>query len=107
MARTTFYQKNFTGWPPVPNTEYTDPDSYYWENRTYDMKFWLIEKMGQGPFEAWAGRLFQDEDIDQATWKEIFDLYEAKFRVCQAEEREAEKHDWLDDPKHYKTNGVF
>ena len=107
MTRTTFYQRNFIGWPPVPNAEFEKPDSDYWYARVFDMQKWLILKMGKEQFEEWADRLFPDDSIEDATWKEIFDLYEAKFRVCQAEEREVEKHGWEDDPKHYKTNGVY
>ena len=88
MTRTTFYQKNYTGWPPVPNAEFEDPDSYHWQTRALDMTFLLIQKMGEQEFEVWAERLFPGDVIDQTTWKEIFDLYEAKFRVFQAEERE-------------------
>ena len=107
MSRTTFYQKNYTGWPPVLISEYNDPDSLHWETRTQEMKQLLILKMGEGTFLEWADRLFPGDSMDEATWKQIFDLYEAKFRVCQAKDREAERHDWPDDPKHYKTNGVF
>ena len=106
MSKTTFYQKNYIGFPPVKIAEYQDPDSYYWQNRTKDIKHWLILKMGENQFLEWADRLFPGDSIDDATWKEIFELYEAKFRVIQGEEREAERHDQDNDPKHYKMNGV-
>ena len=89
MSRTTFYQKNYVGWPPVLIAEYNNPDSYHWQIRTQEMKQLLILKMGGGAFLEWADRLFPGDTIDEATWKEIFDLYEAKFRVVQGEEREA------------------
>ena len=88
MSKTTFYQKNYIGFPPVKIQEFNDPDSYHWQQRTLDMKYWLIAKMGKIDFAAWADRLFPGDSIEEATWKEIFDLYEAKFRVIQGEERE-------------------
>ena len=83
MTRTTFYQINYTGWPPIPNLEYGNPDSYYWQTRTHNMKFWLIENMGQEAFIEWENQLFPDEAIEQSSWKEIFECYEVKFRKCQ------------------------
>ncbi len=85
MSRTTFYQKNFIGWPPVLINEYNDPDSLHWENRTQEIKQLLILKMGGDAFLEWADRLFPGDSIDEATWKQIFDLYEVKFRLIQSE----------------------
>lgn len=105
MARTSFYQKNYVGWPPVKIAEFNNPDSYHWENKARDMAHWLELKMGRDDWLAWASRLYRDDtDI---TWKELFELFEAKFRVIQGEEREAEKHDQDNDPRHYKTNGIY
>ena len=84
MAKTTFYQKQYTGWPPVKIAEFNDPDSYHWQTSALDMKHWLILKMGAEAFDVWADRLFPGE----ATWKEIHELYEAKFRVIQSRERD-------------------
>ena len=106
MSRTTFYQKNYVGWPPVKIQEFADPDSYHWQTRANDMRHSLELKMGEGEFLGWAKRLFPDDSIQNATWREIFELYEAKFRVIQGEDREAERHDQDNDPKHYKMNGV-
>ena len=97
MSKTTFYQKNFIGFPPVKIAEFNDPDSYHWQHRTQDMKHWLILKMGKDQFLEWADRLFPGNSIEEATWKEIFDLYEAKFRVIQGEEREAMECSCLPD----------
>ena len=88
MTKTTFYQDQYTGWPPVKIAEFNDPDSYHWQSRALDMKHWLELKMGAEEFEAWAERLFPGDSIDQTTWKEIHELYEAKFRVIQIAERE-------------------
>ena len=106
MSKTTFYQKNYRGWPPVKIQEYEDPDSYHWQNRANDMRHWLELKMGEGEFLGWVNRLFPDGNAEDSTWKEIFELYEAKFRIIQGEEREADQHDQDNDPKHYKMNGV-
>ena len=64
-------------------SELLNPDSYYWQTRALDMKFWLIQKMGAQEFDEWADRLFPGYSIEEATWKEIHELYEAKFRVIQ------------------------
>jgi hypothetical protein len=88
-------------------SEYADPDSYHWKNQAENYQLMLAEKMGDEEFAEWADRLFPRDSIEEATWKEIAELYEAKFRVIQAEERGAEKHDWENDPKHFKTNGVY
>ena len=88
MARSKFYSRKFTGWPPVKIQEYEDPDSYHWQNRANDMRHWLQLKMGESGFLEWVNRLFPGGDASNVTWKEIFDLYEAKFRVIQGEERE-------------------
>lgn len=82
MAKTTFYQRTYMGWPAVKIKDYTDPDSNHWENRALDMKHWLILKMGKDEFKEWADRLFPDDTIEQATWKEIWELYKAKFESC-------------------------
>ncbi len=105
MSRTTFYQKNYVGWPPVLISEFNDPDSRHWHDRADDMKQLLILKMDGEEFVEWADRLFPDDSINDATWREIFELYEAKYRVIQGEEREVERHDQDNDPKHYKMNG--
>ena len=87
MTRTTFYQRNFTGWPPIPNSEFKDPDSYYWQTRTHDMRFWLQENVGKKAFVEWADQALPDEIIVRSSWKEIFECYEAKFRECKEIDR--------------------
>lgn len=91
MAKSKFYSVNYEGWPAVKITEYEDQDSYHWQNRANDMRHWLELKMGEQVFLDWVNRLFPGGDASQATWKEIFDLYEVKFRVVQGEERDAEE----------------
>ena len=103
MSKTTFYQKNYIGHPPVKLSEYENPGSYHWMNQALNYECWLKLKMGEEQYYEWAGRLFQEGN--EPTWKEISELYEAKFRVIQREEREAERHDQDNDPKHYKMNG--
>lgn len=60
-------------------SEILNPDSRHWENKTWAVQEKLVEKMGAAEFEAWAERLFPGDSIDDATWKEIFELYQAKF----------------------------
>ena len=105
MSRTTFYQKNYIGWPPVLISEHADPDSYHWQTSALDMKHWLILKMGADAFDVWADRLFPGDSIEQATWKEIFDLYDKKFRVYQAQDRELNECSCLPDLPDGRSRG--
>jgi len=88
-------------------SEVLDPESKYWQGKAEISQDLLISSMGEGEFVEWANRVFPGETIDQATWKEIADLYDQKFRRIQAEIALGESHSWVDDPKHFKTNGVF
>jgi hypothetical protein len=83
-------------------TELLDPDSYHWKNKANNWRFALIELMGEAAFLEWADRLFPGDSIENATWQEIAELYEAKLHVIQGDDRH-----WSDDPKHYKMNGYY
>ena len=87
-------------------SEVLDPESKYWQGKVEITKDLLITSMGEVEFVEWADRVFPGETIDQATWKEIAELYDQKFRRIQAEIALGESHSWMDDPKHFKTNGV-
>ena len=89
-------------------SEIVDPDSRYWESRTFQTKDLLIECMGEKEFGEWAKRLFPADTIDSVSWKEIHEAYEQKHQRIQAEVAMVDAvRDWEDDPKHYKTNGVY
>jgi hypothetical protein len=87
--------------------EISDPESYYWQNKTRNFKLRLIEVMGGEQFVEWAERVFPGATIDEATWKQIAEQYEHKLRIEEGapDKRECERHDWQNNPKHYKTNG--
>jgi outer membrane biogenesis lipoprotein LolB len=87
--------------------ERSDPESYHWQNKTRNYKMRLCEVMGDAEFEAWADRAFPGDTIDDATWKQIAELYAAKLHIEEGapDERECERHDWKNNPKHYKTTG--
>jgi hypothetical protein len=58
-----------------------NPDSNHWKKKALEMRDWLVKKMGGDEFEAWADRLFPEDTIDQATWKEVYELYEAHYKL--------------------------
>jgi hypothetical protein len=63
--------------------------------------------MGEEQFLEWVERLFPGDSIEQATWKEIHELYEAKFRVIQGEDRaEQARHDALTRGPQQETTEV-
>jgi hypothetical protein len=77
-----------------------NPDGYYWQNETQNLKLALIEKMGQEQFEDWAESVYPDDSIDGVTWEEIAKMFGSKYvEIMRA-------RDWQDDPKHYKMRGV-
>ncbi len=88
-------------------SELLDPDSDYWQARTFRSKDFLRQCMGDKEFEEWAERMFPGDTIDQATWKEIHEAYDGKFQRVQAEIAMVDDHDRQEDPRHIKTNGVF
>jgi len=82
-------------------------DSYHWENATLNLKAALCERMGDQEFEEWVEGVFPGETIDLYTWKQIHDTFLAKLERIQLEDLEAEAHDWMNRPEHYKTNGGY
>ncbi len=84
-----------------------DPESLYWKNRALNSGQNLADCMGTKDFQEWAERLLPGDSIDEISWEEIHELYEGKFQRVQAEAAMGEGHDWEDDPKHCKMNGVF
>ena len=88
-------------------SEIANPESYYWKNRTCITRDHLADCMGDKEFMEWVERLLPGDSIDQMTWKEIHEFYNEKFQRVQAEIAMADSHDWEDDPRHTKTNGVY
>lgn len=87
--------------------ERSDPESYYWQNQTRNYKLRLCEVMGAAAFEEWADRLLPDDVLEQTTWKQIAELYQHKLHIEEGVPTQAEidRHDWMNDPKHYKIQG--
>ena len=84
-----------------------NPDSGYWQIRTNIIRNCLAACMGDREFTEWAERLLPDDSIDELTWEEIHTFYDGKFQRVQAEIAMFDCHDWEDDPRHIKTNGIF
>ena len=53
MGQTTFYSKNYIGWPPVPVTAWADPDSWYWRERATSAEQRLVRERGEAWVMAW------------------------------------------------------
>ncbi len=88
-------------------SEILNPESDYWEIRTNITRDHLASCMGDQEFMEWIERLLPGDSIDGMTWEEIHKFYEGKFQRVQAEIAMGDGHDWEDDPRHFKTNGVF
>ena len=76
MARTTFYSKNYIGWPPVRISEVADPDSYYWRQEAKKERdrllVYLIDQEGDLAhkfLKAWIEELYPDDKYP--TWQEF------------------------------------
>lgn len=87
-------------------SEKLNPESYHWQNATYNLVAALAERMGKEEFEEWAEMVFPGDSIEDYTWKQIHDTYLAKLERLQAEELDAEAREWVNRPEHYKMNGV-
>lgn len=87
-------------------SERLNPESYYWQNETWNLIHALAEKMGRVEFDAFAGLTFPGDSIDQYTWKQIRDTYAAKLERLHVEELEAESRNWINNPSHVKMRGV-
>lgn len=87
-------------------SEELNPESYYWQNASWNMVAALAEKMGEVEFEAFAELTFPGESIDQYTWKQIHDTYAAKLARVKVEELDADARSWIDDPAHLKMRGT-
>ena len=87
-------------------SELIDPESYYWQNSTWNLVAALAEKMGEAEFEDFAELTFPGDSIDQYTWKQIHDTYAAKLERLPVEALDAEARSWINDPAHLKMRGI-
>ena len=59
--------------------EESNHDSALWEQRTWRIVEALKTQMTDIGFALWANRVFPGASIDEATWKQIHDLYKHKL----------------------------
>jgi hypothetical protein len=76
-------------------SEQSNPESYYWQNKTHNMKFALIDAMGEDEFVAYAESIFPGDTIDDFTWRQIFETYEAKLEQVNAARLDQEAGSWI------------
>ena len=67
----------------VPNEEYLDSDSHYWEERAIALKDAISIKIGFDAFRATADQVFPGETIQSKTWKDIGDAWERIYRAVR------------------------
>ena len=72
MTRTTFYQENYQGWPPVANSEYFNPNSQHWHEQAMAYGKRLCDRIG---YEDYC--IFID-DLEDDSWYAI-------YRACESE----------------------
>lgn len=69
----------------MAESERLNPDSYYWQNETRNVKLALIDAMGDDEFLAYAESIFPDNTIEDYTWKQIHDTYFEKLKWVVAD----------------------
>ena len=74
MARTTFYQTNYVGWPPVHIRDHANPNSKHWEEMALSAWNRLIDRIGPGVADAWIDQL-----PEPTTYKSIHDAIVSKL----------------------------
>jgi hypothetical protein len=74
MSQTTFYSKNYIGWPPVPIREAADANSQYWREMAMAAGQRLADRIGYDQYDAWVDSL-----PDDFTWLEFFNYCQAKL----------------------------
>ncbi len=73
MGQTTFYQKNYVGWPPIPIHEFCNENSSYWKERAAEAACRLVEMIGQEAYE----KLIDDQPV--MSWKEYHEFFTARL----------------------------
>lgn len=79
MARTTFYQKNYIGWPPVPVSEIANPKSGYWRETALAECGKLADEIGVAAYQAWVEAIPEPE-----SWKALFDAAAGRRKVVES-----------------------
>ena len=79
MSRTTFYDRNYIGYPPVHIRDYTNPESRHWKHQfdgekyrfLQSLKEWHGEEYAEKYLKAWIEELYPDDEFP--TWREMYD----------------------------------
>lgn len=87
MARTSFYARNYVGWPPVPLSEINNPDSRHWMDQSFAARDRLVRVIGEDAYLEWIEDVYPGNTINGATWKGLHDLYIEK--LAEAQEQQA------------------
>lgn len=77
MAQTSFYSKNYVGWPPTPLSEYTNPESGYWYGLAQGAKKRLDDRLGIEASDEW----FTQNVDTTGTWEAIYRTMEAHLEA--------------------------
>ena len=71
MGQTTFYSKNYQGWPPVSNVEIANGDSPHWQTQFTFERDRLGKAIGRDGYREFAELVWPGTAIDDLTWREI------------------------------------
>jgi len=80
MGRNNFYAKNYTDWPPIPNEEYNDPNSMYWETECRKVEHLLLIYGGPDLLTVKQGEVVALPNI---TWKAAHGVFFAAFNTVK------------------------
>lgn len=69
MSRTSFYSRNYAGWPPVSLAAIANPESEYWHQMSMATCRQLVEAIGKTAFDAWL-----DEQPEPESWLALHKL---------------------------------
>lgn len=76
-------------------SEINNPESYYWQQQTFIVKDLLIKAIGEDAFIAFADCIFPGKTIDDYSWQQIHDTYDAKLARVKTEQLEQEASKWI------------
>jgi hypothetical protein len=86
MAATTFYSKNFVGWPPVPLAQFTNPNSAHWRERCLAVVERFDDRAPAHLTKAeweWLGNTIAAHLGEAATWQQYYDAYQAALEALK------------------------